>query len=463
MSLEFKVPELGENVNSGSVIKVLVAAGDTIAIDQPILELETDKAVIEVPASVSGVIQQILVKEGDQVSPGDVVLTVADSQSNGQEAKPTPIEAAAAAKAAPEPPPAQTSPPPPEKSAAPASPVMPEETPVQPTASANSVPFGYGGGPALARRGEKLYEVAPAAPSVRRFAREIGLDINYVPGSGPGGRISIEDVKTWSRKLQTPAAPSKPAPVAAPAPALQRPLPDFSKWGQIKREPMGGIRRATAQNMSYAWATAPHVTQHDKADITELEKLRKHYAKKVEAAGGKLTITAILLKIIASALKAFPKFNASLDLEKLELIYKQYYHIGVAVDTPHGLLAPVIRDVDQKNLIQLSVELGEIAEKARQRKTTLEELQGGCFTISNLGGIGGTSFTPIVNAPEVAILGVARGQIEPVWRDDKFEPRLMLPLSLSYDHRVIDGADGARFIRWVSEALEQPFVLMLEG
>lgn len=450
MTIEFKVPELGENVESGGVVNVLVAVGDSITVDQSILELETDKAVIEVPSSVTGVVEEILVKEGDQISPGDVILTVSGDESDGQVTEAAPAEEVEEVE---EP---DTSEPTTPTTEAP----EPEPEPAEPASEAEETPtlveFK------LPELGEKLYDIAPAAPSVRRFAREIGIDIHYVPGSGPGGRISIEDVKAWSRKLQTKMVRPAPAPAPATA-AAQKPLPDFSKWGEIKRESMSGIRRATAQNVGYSWAMVPHVTQHDKADITDLEKLRKHYARKVEAAGGKLTITAILLKVVAAALKVFPKFNSSLDMEQLELIYKQYYHIGMAVDTPHGLLVPVIRDVDQKNLIELSVELGEVAEKARNRKTSLEEMRGGCFTISNLGGIGGTSFTPIVNTPEVAVLGVARGRTEPVWVDDKFEPRLMLPLSLSYDHRVIDGAEGARFIRWVAEALEQPFVLMLEG
>ncbi|HXG68953.1 MAG TPA: 2-oxo acid dehydrogenase subunit E2, partial [Blastocatellia bacterium] len=229
------------------------------------------------------------------------------------------------------------------------------------------------------------------------------------------------------------------------------------------REPMTGIRRKTAENMRNAWLTVPHVTQHDQADITELEQLRKQFGKKAEAAGGKLTVTAIALKVAAAALKAFPQFNASIDQANNEIVYKKYYHIGVAVDTDRGLLVPVIRDVDKKNIVQLAVEMGQLAEKARNKKLTLEEMQGGTFTITNLGGIGGTSFTPIVYAPEVAILGISRSSMQPVFRGDKFEPRLMLPLSLSYDHRLIDGADAARFLRWIAEALEQPFLLALEG
>jgi pyruvate dehydrogenase E2 component (dihydrolipoamide acetyltransferase) len=250
---------------------------------------------------------------------------------------------------------------------------------------------------------------------------------------------------------------------AAAAPVRGVALPDFTKWGDVERQPMRAIRRKTAERMASAWSTVPHVTQGDKADITDLEQLRQKYAKRVEAAGGKLTITAIALKVIASALKVFPHFNTSIDLANEEVVFKKYIHIGVAVDTEAGLLVPVIRDVDRKNIVQLSTELQEIADKAKARKLSLEEMEGGSFTISNLGGIGGTYFTPIVNVPEVAILGMSRSVTEPVWRDGQFVPRLMMPLSLSYDHRIIDGADAIRFVRWVCEALEQPFVMSLQG
>ena len=301
----------------------------------------------------------------------------------------------------------------------------------------------------------------PAAPSVRRLAREIGIDIAQVQGSGPGGRISGDDVKAFSRQLHTeseaPAAPAGSPPVPSPS------LPDFSQWGETERQPMSKVRRITAERLSYSWSTIPHVTQFDRADITDLEGWRKQYGKKAEAAGGKLTPTAIILKVAAAALKIFPQFNASVDMAAGEVIYKKYCHIGVAVDTDRGLLVPVVRDVDQKNIIELAVELTQIAQRARERKLAPEDMQGGCFTISNLGGIGGTGFAPIINPPEVAILGVARGAHEPVFADGEFTPRMMLPLSLSYDHRLIDGADGARFLRWLAQALENPFLIALEG
>ena len=290
---------------------------------------------------------------------------------------------------------------------------------------------------------------------MRRLAREIGVAIDAVTGTGPGGRILLDDVKaTAKRLLQAPAGGALPA---AP------PLPDFARWGPVERTAMNAVRRTTATHLTAAWQTVPAVTQQDKADITELERLRKQYGARAEAAGGKLTVTAILVKVVATALKLFPQFNASLDLQRAEVVYKRYYHVGIAVDTERGLLVPVIRDADQMNILAISRALGEISARARARKLAVAEMQGGTFTISNLGGIGGSHFTPIVNAPEVAILGVSRAAWEPVWQDDAFVPRLRLPLSLTYDHRLIDGADGIRFLRWVVEALEQPLLLALEG
>ena len=283
------------------------------------------------------------------------------------------------------------------------------------------------------------------------------MDIAQVKGAGPGGRISQEDVKLHIRLLNAQRPAAGPAPAAAP------PLPDFSRWGNVDRQPLSNVRRVTAERLLQAWTTNPQVTQFDKADITEVEQWRKEYGKCADAAGGKLTLTAILLKVAAAALKRFPQFNASLDMARNEVVYKQYINIGVAVDTDRGLLVPVVREVARKNIVQLAIELAQIAEKARSKKLSPDDMQGGCFTISNLGGIGGTGFTPIVNPPEVAILGVARGSFEPVWNGSEFKPRLLVPLSLSYDHRLIDGADGIRFLRWLSEALQNPFVLLLEG
>ena len=425
---DFTLPELGENVAGGDVLRILVKPGDTIAKDQPVLELETDKATIEVPSSVAGHVKEIKVKAGDKVAVGQVILSV---ESGGAPAART------------------------EKAEAAPAPAKAEK----PAAAAEKVvAITRGARPAEPAAPE--LPVAPAAPSVRRMARELGVDITQVPGSGAGGRISVEDVTAHTKRLVAgPAARAEGAPSAA------EPLPDFSRWGDIERQPMRAVRRKTAEHLSAAWVTIPHVTQHDFADITALEELRTRYAKSVETAGGNLTVTAIAVKIVATALKVFPKFNSSIDLGAEEIVQKKYVNIGIAVDTDRGLLVPVIHDADAKNIQQISVELAQLSEKARTRKIGLDEMQGGCFSISNLGGIGGSFFTPIVNAPEVAILGISRARMEPVYRkdSDQFVPRMMLPLSLSYDHRVIDGADGIRFLRWVVEAFEQPFMLALQG
>ncbi len=291
------------------------------------------------------------------------------------------------------------------------------------------------------------------------MARELGINIDQVGGSGPHGRISVDDVKAQAKRLVAGGAGGGTGAVAA-----AEPLPDFTRWGEVERQPMKAVRRKTAQHVALAWTTIPHVTQHDVADITGLEELRKRHGAQAERAGGSLTITAIAAKVAATALRVFPQFNVSIDMAASELIYKKYVNVGIAVDTDHGLLVPVIRDVDTKNILQISVELVQLSEKARSRKIALDDMQGGCFSISNLGGIGGTSFTPIVNAPEVAILGISRARLEPVYNHaGGLAPRLMLPLSLSYDHRAIDGAAGARFLRWIVEALEQPFLLAFQG
>ncbi len=440
MSREFKLPELGEGVEDGDVLKVLVAVGDTIRVDQPVLELETDKATIEVPVPFEGVVKEIKIKEGEKVQVGQVILVLdGGARPEAVPVAPAPADGAVEDKA-PEEPSAEV------ESTEKTSPSPP--SPPRPVAGTVVTPV-------LSPSDVASRDVVPAAPSVRRIARELGVDIGQVSGSGPGSRILMEDVKEHAKRLiqgvQTGGG------VAA-----AESLPDFGKWGAVERQAMSGVRRKIAEHLSHAWV-APHVTQHDLADITELEQARKRYGKKAEAAGGKLTMTAIALKIAASALKVFPQFNTSIDLERDEIVYKKYCHIGVAVDTERGLLVPVIRDVDKKNILEISAELAEAAAKARNRKLGLEDMRGGCFTITNLGGIGGTAFTPVINWPEVAILGIARGRFQPVLQEGQFQPRLMLPLSLSYDHRAIDGADGARFIRWVAEAFENPFLLSLEG
>ena len=279
------------------------------------------------------------------------------------------------------------------------------------------------------------------------MAREMNVDIRKVKGSGPGNRISSEDIRKYAEEPEE----EKPAAKA---------LPDFSKWGSISREPMSNIRKITADNLSEAWQTIPHVTQFDEADMTGLEEFRKKNQARVEKEGGKLTVTAILLKIAVFALQKFPRFKASIDMKNKEIVYKHYYHIGVAVDTPRGLLVPVVRDVNKKSLTELSVELNELAGKARDKKISNEEMSGGSFTVSNLGGIGGTGFTPVVYPPQVAILGVSRSLYRQVYKDDEFKKRLILPLSVSYDHRIIDGADGARFLRWMCNVIEDPYAIL---
>jgi pyruvate dehydrogenase E2 component (dihydrolipoamide acetyltransferase) len=295
---------------------------------------------------------------------------------------------------------------------------------------------------------------------VRRFAREIGVPITEVHGSGPGGRVSVEDVKAHARRGHDGDGHGAGA---APRAIAEPPLPDFGRLGRTTREPMNNIRRTTAEHIARAWSAIPHVTHHDKADITALEALRRKHAPRIEAKGGKLTVTAVAVKVVATALKVFPRLNASVDMGRQEIVYKDFIHVGVAVDTDRGLLVPVIRHADRKNLVELAVELSDLSRRARERTLALEELQGATFTISNLGGIGGTSFTPIIDWPQVAILGLSRAAVEPVYLGGQLVPRTMLPLSLSYDHRLVDGADAARFTRWVAEALGEPFLVTLEG
>jgi len=423
--VEFKVPDLGENIESADVINVLIKEGETITKDQGVIEIETDKATIEVPSTIQGKILNVNVKTGDTVKVGDVLFK-AELTSDVPES----IKKDTAAK----------------------------DTKKRRTEPPTDLPKGE---VVTMRPGERDDQPpitrgsAPAAPSVRRIAREIGVDINEVKGTGPGGRISMDDVKAHSKKLHEARKSGVGIGVKAES------LPDFKKYGEVERKEMSKIRKVTAEHLSYAWATIPHVTQFDKANITEFERERKELNPQVEKEGGKLTATAILIKVIAEGLEKFPQFNSSIDMEKKEIIYKKYYNIGVAVDTENGLLVPVIKDVNKKNLTEISLELGKLAQKAKDKKLSLEEMQGGCFTITNLGGIGGTYFTPVINSPEVAILGVSRSSYEPVY-DGKgnFNPALMLPLSLSYDHRIIDGADAIRFLRWLCEILEQPLKLL---
>jgi pyruvate dehydrogenase E2 component (dihydrolipoamide acetyltransferase) len=457
---EFKVPELGENVAGGDVMRVMVNPGDTIARDQPVLELETDKATIEVPSNVAGTVKEVRVKKGDKVTVGAVVFTVDEGASGGNGAsgqKAKAEEKPAAPPPKPDPPAAAESTPAAETRPDHKVISMPPRGAPEPPAPA---PPTVARGDANGDRGP----VAPASPAVRRLAREIGVNVDEVQGSGPGGRISQEDVKEHARRILS-SVPSTSGAGGGAAAGVRpaRALPDFQKWGEVERQPLSNIRRATAEHLSYAWNAIPHVTQFDKADVTALEELRKKFKDQIAKQGGNLTVTAMLVRILATAVRKFPQFNASIDTERGELIVKKYVNVGVAVDTDRGLLVPVIRNAGRKNISEISIEINQLAAKAREKKLTLEEMSGGGISISNLGGIGGTYFTPIVNWPEVAILGVSRTITEPVWKDTAFQPRQMLPLSLSYDHRVIDGADAMRFLRWVAEAIEQPFLLSLIG
>ncbi len=421
MATEFKLPDLGEGVEAGDVVSVLVAEGDTIEVDQSVLELETDKALVEVPSSVAGTITEIHINAGDRVPVGSLLISVEEGE--------------------------QSAPSPPEPEAEALSPAPKEEP--EPTARAPEPTPPAPRPPAPASNGDPI----PAAPSTRRLARELGVDLTQVAGSGPGGRITQDDIKASVRDRQT----------GGPAPTAPVQLPDFSRWGNIERQPLSKVRQIIAKNMSQAWQQVAHVTQFDRADVTDLEAFRQRNKEKTEALGAKLTPTVLALKAIITALKTFPQFNASLDAGANEIILKHYYNLGIAVDTERGLLVPVIKDVDRKDILELALELGDISQRARTNKIGLDELQGGTFTITNLGSLGVGEFTPIVNHPEVAILGLGRAREEATVREGRIEPRLIMPLALSYDHRVIDGADGARFMRKIVDALENPELMLMGG
>jgi pyruvate dehydrogenase E2 component (dihydrolipoamide acetyltransferase) len=418
---EIKLPELKENVDTVEVNAVLVKPGDSVSKGQPLLEVQADKAALEVPAPADGKIGEVRVKVGDQVKVGQVICTLeagaVPDKPPAAAPKPEKKPEKTAAKPTPAPPPAETP-----RPAAPAVELAP--SPVKPT------------------DGKAVH----AGPATRTLARELGVDLGLVSGTGRNGRVTEEDVKGFARKLASATTAHVPA---TPS------LPRFEDFGPVEREPLSKVRQLTARHMSLAWSLIPHVTQHDEADITDLDAFRKAR----EGKGPKLTVTAFALKACAIALRQFPSFNASIDLTANQLVLKRYCHIGVAVDTERGLLVPVIRDVDRKSVEQLAAELTTTSEQARQGKA---DMTGGCFTITNLGGIGGTGFTPIVNWPEVAILGLSRGKLTPVIRNGEVKPRLILPLSLSYDHRVIDGADAARFARFVAEMLENPWMMALK-
>lgn len=423
MAIEVKLQALKENVEVVEVNAVKVSVGDTITAGQALMEVQADKAALEVPAPSAGVISKILVKTGDAVKIGQSIFVI---EANGTPATPATKAASAPAAAA--------------KPAAPA-PVAASKPAVAPVTTQTT---------SLTTHQDD--KITPASPVVRRMARELGVELSGVPGTGRHGRISEEDIRAFVQNRGAGSTGGCGTGISVPA------LPKFEDIGPVEKQPMSAIRKATARQMNLSWSIVPHVTQNDLVDITDFENFRRSESK-----GPKFTITAFALKAAAVLLQEFPVFNSSVDMQNNSIIYKKYYNIGVAVDTENGLLVPVLRDVDKKSIAELAVELTSIAERARQRKLDSKDLSGGTFTITNLGGIGGTGFTPIVNYPEVAILGISRGRLEPVIYKGEITPRLMMPLSLSYDHRVIDGAAAARFTRRLAEMLENPYQLLIHA
>jgi pyruvate dehydrogenase E2 component (dihydrolipoamide acetyltransferase) len=420
MARSFRLPDLGEGIHEGEVLAVLVSVGDEVKEGDPILEVETDKAAVEIPSPYTGTVREILVQQGDMVKVGDVLMTFGD----GEEEEAIEVEK------------------PPE----PADKVVPMPAPARAE------------GP------------VPASPATRRLARELGVDLHQVTATGPGGLVSADDVRAFAEKgekvAEVPEVPGERpiegVPMAAPVPGL----PDFSKWGPVERVPVRSIRRATARQMALAWSQIPHVHNQEWVDMTKLEAFRKNHKAEIEEKGGKLTPTVFAMKAAATALKTYPKFNATLDTKAGELVIKHYFHIGVAVNTDDGLIVPVIKDVDRKSIVEISIELNELVQRTRERKATLEEMQGGTFTITNVGPMGGGFFAPIINYPEVAILGMGSASMQAVVKEkeeNEYEivPRLMMPIVLCIDHRVLDGADALQFIRVLREALEDPEELLI--
>ena len=416
--MDVKLPALGEGADSGTVVNLFVKEGDQIAKDQPILELENEKAVATIPASAGGTVSKIFVKPGDKLSVGQKILSVSGDGGAAPTAKPA-AEAPRPKAKAPEP----------VEDAHEHEEAEPEESVEQTNAA------------------------VAASPVIRKLARELGIDLRRVRGTARGGRVVMEDLRAYIQRLQKLAAQPKAPAAGAPTKPAAEPI-DFSKWGSITTKPISPLRQVIARRMTENWNAIPHVTQFDEADITGVLALRKKYVDAYEKKGARLTVTSFIVKVVAENLKKHPYFNSSLDEGAEELVLKQYIHIGIAVDTEAGLIVPVLRDADKKDLVQISKEIEELATKARDRKVSGEELKGGSFTISNQGGIGSSHFTPIVNKPEVAILGLGKGAMKPVVRENKIEPRAMLPLALSYDHRVIDGGGAARFMVDLVKAME---------
>jgi pyruvate dehydrogenase E2 component (dihydrolipoamide acetyltransferase) len=455
---DLRLPELGEDIKEADVLKVLVSEGDSVEVDQPLIEIETEKATVEVPAEAAGTVTKIHVSPGDTIKVGQVIVTI---ESGAAPAAPTKDEPEGATKTAP---------------AGPASPGHREEAPAAEVAE-KATPSEEEQAPVARQPQAKGPPVSPAvtsapgerpafaSPSVRKLAREIGVDIGTIVGSGPGGRITDDDVKRASRDRPAPSTAESASPDGSRPASWFRPLPDFTQWGEVTRERLSRLRRTVSRNMTQSWAEIPHVHLQHHADITAMEELRQRYKERARREGGNLTISVMMLKIVASALRAHPRVNASYDPESQELIMKDYVHIGVAVDTDRGLVVPKIENVDEKNIVELSVELNGIAERARENDLTLEEMRGSTFTVTNLGSLGTGYFAPIINWPEVAVLGLGRAERTAVWDEkrEEFTPRLIMPLSFGHDHRVLDGADGARFMSWIVEAIRNPLLMALEG
>lgn len=435
-TVEARVPDIGSHTDV-PVIELLVAVGDRVSKDQGLVTLESDKATMEVPSSVAGVVKELKVKLGDTLSEGSVVALIEADEAGA--AAPAPAKAAAPAPAKVEAPKVEAPKPEPVKAQAPA--------PAAPAAAEapRSPPVSFSAESVLPQN------VPHASPAVRLHARELGVDLAKVSGSGRKGRITREDVNAFVKQALARPAAAAPAGGGSGLNLLPWPKVDFAKFGAVETQPLSRIKKISGANLARNWAMIPHVTQFEQADISEMEAFRKKMGE--ENPNQKITPLVFLIKAAVASLKAFPSFNASLDESGENLVFKKYFHIGIAVDTPDGLVVPVIRDADTKGLFQLAAELGEISKKARDKKLGPADMSGGCFSISSLGGIGGTSFTPIINAPEVAILGVSKSEMRPVWNGREFEPRLMLPLSLSYDHRVIDGAEAARFASFFAKQL----------
>ena len=424
------VPDIGD-FDGVEVIEVLVSVGDVIKIEDPLVTLESDKAAMEIPSPDAGTVKGIKINIGDKVSQGDLLVTMEVSETVQPVSEKQPEQEKAEA------------------------PVIAKEAPAKQPEPIKTTPTTRPPPVAVAAVDETGFRQAHASPSVRKFARELGANLGQVTGSGPKDRILKDDVKAFVKKIMTSGGPGGGLNI------IPMPDVDFSKFGDIETQPLTKINKLTGQFLHRNWVTVPHVTQFDETDITELEKFRKQLNDEHQKEGVKITILSFLMKALVSALREFPRFNSSLNASGENLILKKYIHIGVAVDTPAGLVVPVVRDVDRKTLIDIAKDLAELSARAREKKLSPSNMQGGCISISSLGGIGGTLFTPIVNAPEVAVLGVSRAQMKPVYKDGEFEPRLILPLSLSYDHRVIDGADGARFTSFLSKVLSDTRRLLL--